>query len=408
MKPLCIGDGMYQLSVNVDNILFEGMWEIPNGVSVNSYIVKGEKTAIIDGVCGWDGVPETLLALLDEIDVKPEDIDYLVINHMEPDHSGWIENFKKVRPEFKIVCTKKAEKLLEAFYEHTDSIHVVKEGDQLDLGAGRVLTFHETPNVHWPEAMMTFDTLSKTLFSCDVYGTFGKVEGSHFDDDLTEADLAFLEVEGLRYFSNVMSTFSPQVKRAVEKCRMMDIHMIAPGHGLIWRHDVASMLDRYVRYSDYGIGLAKREVMILWGSMYGMTEKVVHYVADLLEKEGVTVHNHRVPETSWGQVLTSALASSAIIVATPTYEYHMFPPVAAALEELGRKKIIHRIAFSFGSYGWSSGAQKELQEIMERYRMKWDMIEPVEFNGNAVASDLERVEAGVKAMIEKLNERTQA
>ncbi len=127
-------------------------------------MLKGEKQPLLIGVCGWDGVPETLIKMLNDIDINPEDIDYLVINHMEPDHSGWIEDFKKIRSDFEIVCTEKAAALLEHFYQHEENIRVVKDGDSLDLGHGRVLEFSEVPNVHWPETMMTFDSQSK-LFS---------------------------------------------------------------------------------------------------------------------------------------------------------------------------------------------------------------------------------------------------
>lgn len=403
MKPIRIEEGVYQLSVNVEGILFEEMWEIPNGVSVNSYIVKGEKTAIIDGVCGWDGVPETLLALLAEIDIKPEDIDYLVVNHMEPDHSGWIENFKKITSDFEIICTKKAAKLLDLFYKQDENIRIVKEGDTLDLGNGRILSFHDVPFVHWPETMMTFDTLSKTLFSCDLYGIFGKIGEYSFDDALSESDYAFLEEEGLRYYSNVMTTFSLQVKKAIEKSEKLPIKIIAPGHGLVWRKNPQYIIDSYKRYAGYGTGFAKKEVMILWGSMYGMTEKVVGHIEKLLEEQNIVVHSHRVPKTSWGQVLTSALRSSAVIVAAPTYEYSMFPPAAAALEEIGRKKMNKRVAFCVGSHGWASGTSKEFKNILERYRMKWDVVESIEFKGNANESEIADIEKSVLELVEKMN-----
>lgn len=404
MKPVEVSNGIYQLSVAVEDILFEGIWEIPKGVTVNSYIVKGEKTAIIDGVCGWDGVPETLIKMLNDIDINPKDIDYLVINHMEPDHSGWIEDFKKIREDFKIVCTQKAAALLEHFYQHEENITVVKDGDSLDLGNGRVLEFSEVPNVHWPETMMTFDVQSKTLFPCDLFGTFGIFEGHTFDDRFNVDEHPFFEEEGLRYFSNVMATFSSQVKKAVEKTEALPVEVIAPGHGLIWRKNIQTIIDAYKRYIDYSLHYGKKdEVMILWGSMYGMTEKAVYHVEKYLTDKGLTVHSHRVPETSLGQVLTSALASATIIVAAPTYEYNMFPPVAAALEEIGRKRISHRLSYCFGSHGWAPGTVKELKDIMERTRMKWKLVESFQFKGEANQEDYSRIEANLDSLIEEIN-----
>ena len=151
MKKLRIADGIHMLTMNVEDILFEGMWEIANGVALNSYVVQGEKTAIIDGVTGWDGVPETLYGSLEEIGVEPQDIDYLIVNHMEPDHSGWISNFRKLKDGFTVICTDKAARLVTSFYGE-DRIRVVKEGDTLNLGSGKVLSFHR-PNVHWPDTM---------------------------------------------------------------------------------------------------------------------------------------------------------------------------------------------------------------------------------------------------------------
>ena len=132
MKTLKIADGIHMLTLNVEEILFEGMWELANGVTINSYIVQGDKTAIIDGVIGWDGVPETFYKGLEEIGVDPQKIDYLIVNHMEPDHSGWISNFRKVKDDFTIICTEKAAKMVTSFYNE-DKIKIVKEGDTLSL-----------------------------------------------------------------------------------------------------------------------------------------------------------------------------------------------------------------------------------------------------------------------------------
>jgi len=146
MRKVKIADGVHMFTLNVDNVLFEGIWELASGVTLNSYVVQGEKTAIIDGVIGWDGVPETLYNSLGEIGVDPKEIDYLIVNHMEPDHSGWISNFMKIKDDFTIVCTDKAAKMVSSFYGE-DRIRVVKEGDTLDLGKGKVFSFHPVPNV---------------------------------------------------------------------------------------------------------------------------------------------------------------------------------------------------------------------------------------------------------------------
>jgi len=403
MQVTNIDEGIYQLSINVENILFEGLWEMPNGVSLNSYIIKGEKTAIVDGVCGWDGFPESLFALLKQLDVSLESIEYLIVNHMEPDHSGWIEDFKKINSNFKIICSKKAKDLLKAFYGHTENIICVGDGDTLDLGKGHVLNFAEIPNVHWPDTIATLDTLTGTLFSCDAFGSFGKVTSSIYADTLSKEELECYEKDTIRYYSNIVSTFSMQVKKAVTKCQTLPIKMIAPGHGLIWKN-VDKIMQDYSNYADYQKGPAREEITLIWGSMYGMTEKAVKYVVQLLEKEDIIVHVHQVPQDSWGTVLTSAWTSTGIILAMPTYEFKMFPPMAAVLEEMGKKKVHNRMAFRFGSYGWSGGAQKELDEIMTRLSMNWEFLEPVEFLGTPREEDLQLISERVKTLIKEVKE----
>lgn len=398
-------DDTYLLSVNVENILFEGLWEMPNGVSVNSYIIKGEKTAIVDGVCGWDGVPESLFALLDKLDIDPQSIEYLIINHMEPDHSGWIEDFKKIKSDFKVVCSKKSAELLEAFYGHEENITVVKDNDTLDLGNGHILKFVEIPNVHWPDTIATFDTLTGTLFSCDAFGSFGTVTSSSYDDMLTDDEIDFYENEAVRYYANIVAAFSTPVKKAIEKCSPLPIKIIAPGHGIVWRKNPSKIIEDYIRYASYQKGPAKEEITIIWGSMYGMTEKAVNHVVEVLNEENIKVNIHRVPETSWGTILASAWNSTGIILAMPTYEYKMFPPMAAVLEELAKKKVCGRKAFRFGSYGWSGGAQKELDEIISRYCIDWDFIEPIEFKGTPKEEDLQLIEERVRELVKEVRGR---
>lgn len=404
MKKLSIADGIYMLTMNVEDILFEGMWEIGNGVTLNSYIVQGDKTAIIDGVIGWDGVPETLYDNMKEIGVDPRTIDYLIVNHMEPDHSGWISNFRKIKDDFTIVCIEKAARMVTSFYGE-DKVKVVKEGDTLDLGRGKVLSFHPVPNVHWPDTMYTYEKDTKTLFSCDMFGAFGRMGDHCFDDELTHEEIDFFEFEGIKYYSNVMATFTPSVKKAIEKAKNLDVKIIAPGHGPVYRKNPQKIMDDYCRFAQYAEGAGKNEITILCGSMYGMTANAVDFVESVLKREGVKYTRLQIPQESESNMMANVLKSAGIIIAAPTYEYKLFPPVAAALNEIGRKKITGKTAFRFGSYGWSGGAEKELAEIVERNRMNWNFIESVEFEGAPKDGDLAKIEASVLELIEKMKEK---
>ena len=400
-----IEDHIYMLSMNVEDMYFESMWELPHGVTMNSYIVQGEKIAIIDGVTGWDGVPQSLYEQLGEIDIDPNDIEYVVINHLEPDHSGWLDDFKKVNKHFTVVTTAKGKLILQAFYGDDLNIMIVGEGDKLDLGRKKVLSFHPTPNVHWPETMLTYEESSKILFSCDMYGAFGVINEHYFDGEMTKEEIEVLEEETVRYYSNVMSTFSPMVKRAIAKTKELDVGMIAPGHGPIYKKNPEKIVNAYLSFTEYSKGYGKNEVAILWGSMYGLTEKAVNYVEEILEREGIKVHSIHMPYDTTSDMVAKVFQSAAVIVAASTYEYKMFPPVAHAIDELGRKKITGKEAMYLGSYGWNSGALKDFQKIMDNLNMKWTLVESVEFEGTPKKEDFKKIEEGIYTLILKMKDK---
>jgi len=400
-----IKDGLYMLSMNVDDMLFESMWELPHGVSMNSYIIKGQKTAIVDGVIGWDGVPETLYKELGEIGIDPNDIAYLIVNHLEPDHSGWIDNFKKVNKDFTVVTTAKGQPILEAFYGDDLKIMVVGEGDTLDLGNGKILRFHPTPNVHWPETMLTYEQSDKALFSCDMYGAFGSLGNRYFFDELSDEEQVIFEEETIRYYSNVLTTFSPMVKRSIAKTKELDVEMILTGHGPVYRNNIMQIIEQYEQYTDYANGYGKNEIAILYGSMYGTTEQAVFVVKEMIEAKGIKVHMLHMPYTSESEMVAKVFSSAGVIVAASTYEYKMFPPVAHAIDELGRKKITGKEAMFFGSYGWNSGAQKDFNTILDTYRMKWNVEDSIEFEGIAKEPQMTLIKTAVDGLLKRIEDK---
>jgi len=397
-----VAEGITKLTANIENILFEGFWEIPNGVSLNSYIVRGEKTAMIDGVFDFKDVSDAHIRALERADIDVKKIDYIIINHMEPDHTSWIENMDKFNKDTKIVCGAKSAKLLDAFFGYTDNVQIVKDGDTLDLGKGRVLTFKEIPNLHWPDTIATFDRLSGTLFSCDAFGSYGKVGKDGYDDTLSEEKIVHYEQEAVKYYSNVIATFSMAVSAALKKLETLEIKIIAPGHGIVWRNNPDRIINDYIRYASYQKTPNKKEVAILIGSMYGMTRKGAEKAIEAFEGEDVKLHVHDVVEDSWSAILASVWQSQGIILAMPTYEYKMYPPMASVLEEVCKKKAMNRKAFRLGSFGWSGGAQKELDEIMEKNRSSWTFLKPVEFMGAPRKQDLQDIKSRVKQLIASL------
>ncbi len=407
MKQNEIVPGIFRLSAPVQEPLFESMWPIPGGMAMNSYIVRGTETAIIDGVCGWDGVPETLFAQLDAMKIRPQDIRYVVVNHLEPDHSGWLEELMRATGSFTVLATEKGLRLGDAFFNISSrfATKAVKTGDTLDLGEGKRLVFVEIPNVHWPETMATYETSSGTLFPCDAFGSFGSVPEDRFTDaDFTEEELQMYEKEALRYYANIVAAFSPAVLSAIKALASVDVRLIAPGHGIVWKKDPQRIIRLYEQFATWSRGTALPEVTLIWGSMYGMTAKAVEAAVQGVKDEGLPIRVFRSPQDHVSDILASCLRSQGIILGVPTYEYRMFPPIAHVLDDLGRKRILHRRAFCFGSYGWSGGALKELEEIIAKYKMEWNFLEPVSFNGQPQKEDLEKVYNRAKALARSLKE----
>ncbi len=382
MKAVQIVNGVYRVGANIENgDMFEGMWPIPRGVSLNCYVVQGEKNALIDLVRDWNGAPIAIQEQLASIPLSFHEIDYLVLNHLEPDHTGWLRDFIAQNPQIEILTTRKGVELAKAFSGITENIRAVKSGDSLDLGSGKELVFEEIPNVHWPETMVTYEKSSKILFSCDAFGAYGAIGSAVFDDELSEEDHEFFYTEALRYYANIVSTFSGFVLKAINKLAGLDIRMIAPSHGIIWRENPERIVSLYKDFASYMEGPALPEITVIWGSMYGHTEEVLHSVVKGIRSENVPVHIHRVPNEDVSWALADAWKSSGLVFGMPTYEYKMFPPLVYVLDVFGIKHVWHKKVFRFGSWGWSGGAQKDFEARTEK--LKWDFIEPVEWNGFA-------------------------
>jgi anaerobic nitric oxide reductase flavorubredoxin len=388
-----IADGIWWTGSNVyTQELFEGIWPIPFGVSINSYIVQGEKTALIDLVkTGGGGSSENILAQLKSIGIDAKKIDYLILNHLEPDHTGYTAAFRELNPKIQILTSDKGVPLVKAFYGIIDGVKAVKEGEELDLGKGKVLQFFYAPNVHWPETMVTYEKSTKILFPCDAFGSFGAFKGYIFDDQIPPEDKEFWEQETLRYYANIVATFSTSVLNAIKKLGGLDIKTIAPSHGLIYRKNPGQIIADYVRYANYMSDYQEPEITVIWGSMYGNTENIMRAVLRGIAQEGgVKVSVHKVPETDASFVLADAWKSAGLVIAMPTYEYSIFPPMAYILDLMKLKHFWHKKVLRVGSFGWVGGAQKHYLEKTDK--MFWDTIGPLEYQGAPKAEDLKKGE----------------
>lgn len=364
-----LSDKIYWIGVNDrQTALFEELWPIPHGVAYNSYLILDDKVAIIDAVkdISMDQYLEKIRRLLGE----RKKVDYLIINHIEPDHSGGIKILREAFPDMEIVGNKKTLDLLAHFYGITDNVRMVEDNDTLALGAC-MLRFILTPMVHWPETMMTYEETRKVLFSGDAFGGFGSLEDGIFDDEIK--DLPFYEDEMLRYFTNVIAKYSVMVQKAIAKIKDLDIAMVASTHGPLWRARPRHAIELYDRWSRHE---AEAGVVIVYASMYGNTEKMMEAIGHALaaEKTGV-IKIHNVSRSHPSYILADVWRYKAIVLGSPTYNTGLFPLMDHLLRLLENKGLKDRVAGIFGSYGWSGGGVRELTDFVGR--MKWQLIEPV-------------------------------
>ena len=365
--------------------LFEGIWPISDtGVTYNSYLIDDEKKAVIDLAKSNKG--DEFFSQIEEIaDISR--IDYIVINHMEPDHSGLIKIVRRLAPEVKIVGSRKTRDMLEKFFEITENVIVVEDGDTLSLGKHE-LKFFSTPFLHWPETIMTYETTQRVLFSCDAFGGYGAVRGGIFDDESLDRD--FYEREALRYYVNIIANFSSRVLGAIEKLKDVPVDVIAPSHGLVWRKDVSRIVDLYRLWAEYASGKCEPGVTLLYASMYGSTEMTMNAVARGIARAGLPVEIFDAARTHVSSILPSLWTKSGVVVGAPTYEVALFPPVAEALHMVARKRIVNKKAAYFGGHGWSGGALRELRQIVEP--LKWEIVDTLEYVGTPKIPDLHEAE----------------
>lgn len=382
MPPVEIRPDIYWIGVNDRTTdLFEGLWPITQeGVSYNAYLIDDEKKAIIDLAKAFKG--DAFLEQIDEL-IDVSQLDYVVMNHLEPDHAGLLNIIRRIAPDVTLVCSAKARDMLDSFYHVTDNVQVVGDGEELSLGV-HTLRFYSTPMVHWPETMMTYEVQNEILFSCDAFGSYGALRGAIFDDECT--DHPFYEKQALRYYVNIVALFSTAVLRAIDKLGGLPVSVIAPSHGLVWRKDPGRIVTLYKKWADYARGPSEVGVTLLYASMYGNTETMMNAVAQGVSDQGVPVDIFDVTRTHVSYILPSLWTQRGVLVGAPTYEGGLFPIMAQTLDMAGQKKIRDKKLAYFGSFGWSGGARRELERIAED--LKWELADVFEFCGSPTEENL--------------------
>ena len=339
--------------------LFENMFPIPDGVAYNSYVIVDEKIAILDTADSsvTRQYQENLTAAL-----AGRQPDYLVVNHMEPDHCADIAELAKLYPSMQIVGNQKTFGLMNQFYnmDLADRTLVVKEGDVLDLGEHK-LNFVMAPMVHWPEAMMTFESTHGILFSADAFGSFGALDGSLFNDE--NRNPHGLHSEMRHYYSNIVGKYGMQVQSVLKKAATLDIKMICPLHGPVWREDLAWLLDKYQKWSSYTP--EENTVAIFYGSMYGNTAEAADLLAGKLAEagvKGVTVRD--VSKTDVSYLISDVFRASHLVLASPTYNNGLYPKMANFIEDMKALNVQNRTVSIIENGSWAPQSGKVMREML--------------------------------------------
>lgn len=351
--------------------LFENVYPIPNGVSYNSYFLNDDKTVLFDTVDS--AVGEQFFANLKHV-LNNRDLDYMIINHMEPDHCSQIARVVALYPNVKIVCTAKTKQMIEQFFalKLPDERYIaVKDGDVLQTGHHE-LTFVSAPMVHWPEVMVTFDKTDGILFSADAFGTFGALNGNIFADEVNfERDYTD---EARRYYTNIVGKYGPQVQMLLKKASALTIKMICPLHGFVWRENIAFLVEKYAKWAAYEP--EEKGVVIAYGSIYGNTQNACEILATKLAKKGIkNIKLYDVSVTHQSYIVSEAFRASHLVFAAPTYNAGIFVNMENLLHDITAHNLQNRTIALIDNGSWAAICAKQMKEELLKLK-NCEFLEP--------------------------------
>ncbi|MDE6188908.1 MAG: FprA family A-type flavoprotein [Clostridia bacterium] len=394
-----ISNDAYWVGVNDRKIsLFESVYPVSRGVSYNSYLVLDEKTVLLDTV---DSVAS--LQFLENVEkaLGGRNLDYLIVNHMEPDHCANIGSIVAKYPSVKIVGNAKTFAMMGQFFDFDIESRkvVVKEGDTLNTGK-HTFTFVTAPMVHWPEAMVTYDSLDKTLYSADAFGSFGAMSGNIFADECNFEE-EWLD-DARRYYTNIVGKYGVQVQALLKKASSLEIARICPLHGPIWRKDIAFIVDKYQKWSSYTP--EKKGVLIVYGSVHGNTENAAEVLANMLDEKGVKgITMVNAATAHFSEIIAKCFKYSHIVFACATYNASIFPSMHTVLHELSEHNLQNR-TFAFIENGtWAPLANKLMQEILDKLKNNEILESKVSVKSSLDAQSLAAMEALAEEIVKKLD-----
>lgn len=391
-----ITDDLINLGVNDRRItMFENAYPVPRGMSYNSYLLLDEKNVLLDGIDR--AVAEQFLENL-TVALDGRQLDYMVVNHMEPDHCALIPEILRRYPHLKIVGNKKTFNLINQFYDIdlTDRTIEVKEGDVLESGKHK-LTFYFAPMVHWPEVMVTYDQTSKILFSADVFGTFEPIDGKLYADQY-DFEKEYLP-EARRYYTNIVGKYGRQVTALLEKLSGLEISMLCSLHGPIWRKNLDLILEKYAQWGAYTP--EQRGVMIAYGSIYGNTTLAVEILAAKLADAGeehIVIHD--VSSVDPSVILSDSFRFDRLVFASSTYNAGLFPYMETVLLDLQAHNLTNRTVALMENGSWAAQSGKKMREILAEMKGINLLEETVSLKSAVKSVDLEEIEKLVQALID--------
>ena len=344
--------------------LFEGVYDIPTGVSYNSYLLLDDKTVLLDTV---DKAVSHQFFENIEFVLNGRKLDYLIINHMEPDHCAELQNLINKYPEIQIVCNAKIQTMINQFFDFEfpqEQYVIVKEGDTLDTGK-HTFTFAFAPMVHWPEVMVTFDTTDKILFSADAFGSFGAIDGNIFADEV-DFENRYMD-EARRYYTNIVGKYGPQVQALLKKASALDIQMICPLHGYVWRKDLERFIGKYQKWSNYEPEI--KSVLIPYASVYGNTQNAAEILAGELANLGIKdIKMYDTSVTHESYIISDAFKYSHIVFASTTYNMGIFVSMENLLHDMSAHNIQNRKIAIIENGSWAPTSGSLMTEIISKWK----------------------------------------
>ena len=367
-----ITDDLYYVGASDRRLaLFENVYPIPNGISYNSYLLLDEKTVLFDTVDS--AVRHQFFENL-QYALAGRALDYVVVHHMEPDHCAELDSLLRLHPETTVVCNAQTKKMIEQFFEinlPAEKYLLIKEGDSLNTGKHN-LQFISAPMVHWPEVMMTYDATAKILFSADAFGTFGALNGNIFADEVNfEREYLY---EARRYYTNIVGKYGPQVQNVLKKASALDIKMICPLHGFIWRQNLGFFIEKYTKWATYEP--EEKAVVIAYGSIYGNTASAAEILASKLAEKGVrNIRLYDVSVTHPSYIISEAFRASTLVFAAPTYNAGIFVNMDNLLRELTAHNLQNRTIALIDNGTWAALAGKQMAEEIAKWK-NCTLLEP--------------------------------